>query len=197
MISRFNGSDLSIELEDVEDQRPVVNSPAIEGSASFRTGSPKVEGRRQPMNTTVFDAGQLEDDPHAGTAQSSQDSSRAVTDYHAVGESPTALDTHVFQSPVAEHPPTRPHATENKLDDVTTSAPRLRPSLNVRQSRRLSTASSRRASSIYEKRGCGMLPRWARRPLLAWGDRVMLVLSPEWLRTTLLVWVAWWAMSLG
>jgi hypothetical protein len=34
-------------------------------------------------------------------------------------------------------------------------------------------------------------------PLISWRNRVLVVLAPEWFRTTLLVWVVWWGLSLG
>lgn len=65
-----------------------------------------------------------------------------------------------------------------------------------RLSRRLSTPSRR--SSFYEhERKCRILPRRMRRPLAIWWDRVSMVLEPEWFRTTILVWAAWFSMSLG
>lgn len=60
--------------------------------------------------------------------------------------------------------------------------------------RPFSTASRR--SSIYEK-VCHALPKFLRKPLSAWWDRVMMVLSPEWFTTTVLVWSTWCAMALG
>ncbi|KAH6871586.1 major facilitator superfamily domain-containing protein [Coprinopsis sp. MPI-PUGE-AT-0042] len=63
--------------------------------------------------------------------------------------------------------------------------------------RQLSAASRRSRASAYEQKFFWALPHAVRRPLWAWWDRVMSVLSPEWLRTTLLVWGVWWSMSLA
>ena len=54
-------------------------------------------------------------------------------------------------------------------------------------------------SSLYEmeKRVCWSLPRWLRKPLWAWLDKLALVLSKQWVETTLLVWAMWGSMSLG
>ncbi|KIY51552.1 MFS general substrate transporter [Fistulina hepatica ATCC 64428] len=41
------------------------------------------------------------------------------------------------------------------------------------------------------------LPSWIGRPLQGWWVRVALVLSPEWIRTTLLVWTIWCAMAMA
>jgi hypothetical protein len=62
---------------------------------------------------------------------------------------------------------------------------------------RLNSIPPERRKSVYETQVCWALPRWLRKPLWAWVDRVAMVLTPEWLRTTLLVWAAWCTMSLG
>ena len=41
------------------------------------------------------------------------------------------------------------------------------------------------------------LLRWIKRPLMAWLDRVGMVLSPEWCQTALLVWGVWFFIPLG
>jgi hypothetical protein len=40
-------------------------------------------------------------------------------------------------------------------------------------------------------------PRWIVRPVLAWVERMSIVLSPQWLRSTVLVSSAWCAIALG
>ncbi|KAH9841485.1 MFS general substrate transporter [Rhodofomes roseus] len=78
--------------------------------------------------------------------------------------------------------------------DAETAYPRPRPRLSGRGSRRFSAT-----SSVYEPRPniYWKLPRWLRKPLWAWLDRIAMVLVPEWVHTTLLVWAAWFAMSLA
>lgn len=48
-----------------------------------------------------------------------------------------------------------------------------------------------------EGNACRILPQTVRGPILRWWDRVQMVLTPEWRRTTFLVWGAWFFMSLG
>ncbi|KAF5377815.1 hypothetical protein D9615_006670 [Tricholomella constricta] len=228
MISRFNGSDLALEIEDVEDHHHpvVVVSPASEIAAVPipRPNYKKYEQRPRPTSTTLFATADVDGEPYsnlsptATTAASSTTTKgnvrpTLVTQYSSTDASPNALDGHTFATPVQEHDSILPglsmfadsNETSAGAESKPTSpvqsprsprAPRLRSSLSGGRSRRLSGA-SRRASSVYEKNVCEALPRWARKPLRAWWDRVMMVLSPEWLRTTLFVWAAWFAMSLA
>jgi hypothetical protein len=50
---------------------------------------------------------------------------------------------------------------------------------------------------MCQKKMCNALPRLLRKPLWALADRVGMVLAPEWLRTTVLVWAVWCSMALG
>ncbi|KXN80841.1 hypothetical protein AN958_07204, partial [Leucoagaricus sp. SymC.cos] len=62
---------------------------------------------------------------------------------------------------------------------------------------RASLTGSRR-SSVYEyEKKCRVLPKFVRRPLAVWWDRISMVLEPEWFRTTILVWAVWFSMSLA
>ncbi|TDL17241.1 MFS general substrate transporter [Rickenella mellea] len=67
-----------------------------------------------------------------------------------------------------------------------------RPS-QQQQRRRSSYASVRSRRSAYWWK----VPRWVRRPLWAWLDRIGRVLEEEWRRTTILVWAMWGSMSLA
>lgn len=110
--------------------------------------------------------------------------------------------------------------TSSHLDDETVfaedsdpiSARHVRPPLRSagRTSRTRFSAADLRASrgSFYDvavKKGGGFCCGWwwwrvpikVRAPVEAWFDRFGMVLAPEWLRTTLLVWGAWFGMSLG
>ncbi|KAF9439931.1 hypothetical protein P691DRAFT_804509 [Macrolepiota fuliginosa MF-IS2] len=52
-----------------------------------------------------------------------------------------------------------------------------------------------RRSLVYEyERKCRLLPRWVRKPLAAWWDRMSMVLKPEWFRMTVLVWAVCFSM---
>lgn len=214
LISRFNGSDLSLELEDVEDHhKPVTEEPEQDNSNDVpisRAGVPKAE-RPRLTSTTIFHAGQLDGETSPQpTAVNGNGRPTFVPQYQSTHASPPQLDTHSFITPSEEHPPvTTPFnnqdATQGKEDSPTGSQPPAsptytrtprppRPSLS---SRRHSRRPSRRVSSIYERKVCGSLPRWLRKPLWAWWDRVLMVLTPEWIRTTVLMWSAWFTMSLG
>ena len=73
--------------------------------------------------------------------------------------------------------------------------PRPRPPRSESRASRTSVT-----SSIFEGKGGWLwwkLPRWIRRPLGAWLDRFAMVLAPEWIRTTVVVWGVWFGMSLG
>ncbi|KAF8953239.1 major facilitator superfamily domain-containing protein [Flammula alnicola] len=221
MISRFNGSDLSIELEDVRDHHhPDDTADALNVKSGGAAGAGAAQDVRTRANsTTVFDASVIEDGPvsppqapalqrgaslEGGLSASAGANGRGsrsglVTAYSSTGETPI-LDNHASAPllPPAEVPtskdlqslPTMLHQEEEDVDvDVEARATRRR---------RSSSAGSRRsAASVYERKVYRALPRWIRRPLGAWWGRVMMVLSPEWLRTTVLVWSAWCAMSLG
>lgn len=213
MISKFNGSDLSIALEDVDDTHcQAEGSPVQETDPARVPFLAQKSDDPQPTSTTIFDADGAEDDSQSSMQRQSSTSSNSlssgrpdgVAHYHSTGESPTPLDSHVFMTPTHEHhqPNMLASATSpiQKEDNQLSEAPApLRRPPRTRASSRLSTSSlaGRRISSIYENKVCGALPRWLRRPLWAWWDRVMMVLAPEWLRTTILVWGAWWSMSLG
>ncbi|KAF9262990.1 MFS general substrate transporter [Marasmius fiardii PR-910] len=182
MISRFNGSDLSLALEDVYDGPPKPQSPS---------NSTKPEGTPEMSRSNTSGSGE-------------SGGSDGVANYSSVSATRTSLGSHTFQTPtvtpsVEHHEPAFATAEQTASDNVdstkdspTTPTPRPRPRLQQQQ-RRL----SRRASSVYEKKMCSALPRWLRRPLWAWWDRVMMVLAPEWLRTTILVWSVWFSMSLA
>ena len=169
MISKFNGSDLEIELEDVRDHyRPV--------DVNEEDPQKLDHSRIRATSRTIFDARVIEDGPVRSSRESSTESTRAVrpglvTAYSSTGQ------THGHKEPL-----------EVAVEQLIANA-------DANRRRRLSTASRR--SSIYERKVYGALPRWIRKPLWAWRDRVMMVLAPEWLRTTVLVWSAWCSMALG
>ncbi|GLB38653.1 putative sugar (and other) transporter [Lyophyllum shimeji] len=221
LISRFNGSDLSLEVEDVRDHH---HHPDHDTALSPTSEAPNGPNHKKHVqlprvtSTTIFSATDIEGGPRSlrssldagnGTSPAGLDGRPAlVTQYNATDASPVALDGHTFSTPAEEHVSAFP-GLNNTVADAEAGvshprtgnkgpvrAPRLGASLSNRR-RRLSGASSRRASSVYEKRVWAVLPRWVRKPLAAWGDRVMMVLSPEWLRTTVFVWATWFTMSLA
>ncbi|KAG7088038.1 hypothetical protein E1B28_012072 [Marasmius oreades] len=185
LISRFNGSDLSLVIEDVLDDPP--KSPAPNKAKPEETETPGMT-----RSTSGGSGG-----------------SDGVANYSSTLETDTSLGSHSFETPSMEHhepafviaaaaaePTSRMLSSadadaDGGKDPLPAPTPRPRPRLN--RQRRL----SRRTSSIYERRMCAALPRWLRRPLWAWWDRVVMVLTPEWLRTTVLVWGVWFSMSLA
>lgn len=250
LISRFNGSELEIDLEDVDDVRrlgPCTTAISEGGVANPIPNPTTTTAVRHETITTIFDveAEQQEKQQQQPTSNRLTPPGSNTKDYHSVGESSNQLDSHTFATPATEYPPmttprslrittaaTNPTSTvpeeeegamippsltrtrsrsPNPLPNPPQPPPPIIPTLHpppsphqlFSHSRRRSSMSSRRrtrSSSFYEMGKTGpfrKLPRWIRRPLMAWLDRVAMVLSPEWARTTVLVWAVWCAMSLG
>ncbi|KAJ8469013.1 hypothetical protein ONZ45_g17037 [Pleurotus djamor] len=210
MISRFNGSDLSLVLDDVDDQRPTrTSSPPHEPSEADKQPTPPVSSDRNPVQTSV------------AHYQSTGESSNTL-ESHSISQSTEPLSPIASTSPEIRSPiPSRYHDASKELGLPPSLSPRREtrfpfndvsqaeagdveapptPRTPRRPTNRLSSASlrSRRRSSLYENSTfCARLPSRIRRPLLGWVSRVSLVLTPEWLRTTLLVWGTWFFMSLA
>ena len=190
LISRFNGSEISIELEDVRDHL-CHDAPVTTGDFPS-----KFDIRSRANSITPFAANVVLDGPISITKDSSSENSQSsqsvlITDYASTGETPNRGDSTPEQH-VPLDSPTKPMLKEAAA--IACESLRRNNSYPVRR-RRESSASRR--SSVYEKKVCRALPRWLGRPLWAWWDQVMMILAPEWLRTTLLVWLVWFAMSLG
>ncbi|KAF8907387.1 major facilitator superfamily domain-containing protein [Mucidula mucida] len=130
----------------------------------------------------TLDLDDVEDVPAPPTIRTSGDGEDRI-DYSATGESPP--QSHAFSTPILEQ-----DSLPKEDEDLPPARPRPR-------SRTSSQRSQRRASSAYEKKLYSVLPRFIRRPLWAWWERILMVLTPEWRRTTLLVWASWCAMSLA
>ncbi|KAH7924538.1 MFS general substrate transporter [Leucogyrophana mollusca] len=222
LISRFNGSEIPLDLEDVDDRRPADANPKVNSHSgsgerapflsTTQTVQPPTDAeplRASPTdaspNETLFDAEGL------GTSELHSASSGeflrggeqdGMKDYRATGESPNSLDSHSYITPIDEVPPPgrslargdSPPAQKDSVDLLAVPSARPRP-------RRPTSGRRTRTSSVvsYEmkQRVGSVLPRWVRRPLLAWLDRVGMVLAPEWLKTTVLVWAVWSFMSLA
>ena len=256
MISKFNGSELEIELDDVVDHHPAdlqrlrspssppstsIPSPTSESALNSLTSDSPTS--TNPMNirlevdeTTTFDAGDIEGaDSRSGSGRSSPTNARRAplaTRYDSTGQtSVKILEGHSFKSPLSNLYPPLPQISLTSSSETVTSSrgedvnkeedkdeegeqkrsesfdmpnasacPRhIRQEASISSSMRrsvLSTAS--RNSSIFEmERTCRLLPMPVRKPLALWWDRVSMVLEPEWFRTTMLVWAAWFSMSLG
>ena len=200
MISRFNGSDLSIELDDVVDHRhPSQGSDC--GQAEFtaaidnatKTGDDIHQSSVMPIihkATEVDETSPFGTPPNESTVQAA---SSLVADYNAIGETVTPLDQ-------------ADGLKESNNDDEENEDTPLNPGTTIKRPRDQSNFSTSSHASFTSKltgrkggkaRLRAAFPRWLADPLDAWIDRVMMVLSPEWSRTTLLVWSAWFGMSLG
>lgn len=212
-ISRFNGSELSLDLGDVCDQR-LTESPVDEERAPF------IRRNEEPARTNVrviFDA-----DARGERPPSSEREPLAVDNlagankplsplpdrvhYDSTGSSEVPLDAHTFITPATEAPPrivgqgfpspniVVPGSPEPKEDEDEEDVPPAR-----RRPERPIISKHARRSSLYEAKAkvYWALPRRIRKPLWAWLDKIGLVLGPEWRRTTLLVWAMWCSMALG
>ncbi|KAG1858638.1 major facilitator superfamily domain-containing protein [Suillus tomentosus] len=198
LISRFNGSELPIELEDVDDRPP----PTSEAHASagervpFLLNSNSQDPRAN--NETSFDTGA------DGSSTSSDQNGTKV--YQSMAEAThDALDGHTFITPVGEVPPrgqslARGHRSRSSSRDSQSESKVLFSVPEARPRPRQGTIHPRTSSVIsfeMKQRVGSVLPRWVRRPLLAWLDRVGMVLAPEWFQTTVLMWGVWFFMSLA
>lgn len=198
LISRFNGSELPIELEDVDDRPPTISdahAPAGE-RVPFLPNSSSQDSRTN--SETLFDAGA------DGSSSSSDQNGTKV--YQSMDEAThDPLDGHSFITPVGDVPPCGqslargdhsrsssrdPESDSKDLFSIPEARPRPSPgTIHPRTSSVISFEMKQRVGSV--------LPRWVRRPLLAWLDRVGMVLAPEWFRTTILMWGVWFFMSLA
>ena len=222
-ISKFNGSELELALEDVQDH---VVDEQLKDDGDDENGeehTPFISSaakRARPDARILFDAAAetsegvstSETEPLSdGSANGSRTDSRSSerTKYNATGSSEVPLDSHTFATPSSERLPypfptshadtihsgrTPPLSPEPKVSLLPKAAARPR----IERSSAMDSTPSRR-SSFYEAKArvCWALPSSIRRPLWAWLDKIVLVLSPEWKRTTLLVWAMWCSMSLG
>lgn len=198
LISRFNGSDITIDLEDVDDRRPPEPRPPSNGSDERE---PFLSSTQETRPNPESDENTASNDAFAGAPRD-----EGVKDYQSTDDSPNSLDSHSFVTPVEEYPPrrlsivtiaNRPSSSRpDTLHDETKRHSGL-PHARYRSPPPRGSRASSVASVELGKRFGSVLPRWIKRPLIAWLDRVGMVLTPEWYCTTLLVWVVWLFMSLG
>ncbi|TFK93073.1 MFS general substrate transporter [Polyporus arcularius HHB13444] len=188
LISKFNGSELSLGLDDIED--------TVQPAASEQTGP---NGPARQLNSEAVSEAEQGSSPL-------RDSPPTTAQYSSIGQPDVALDSHSFGTPLPHTAsatyvnnlfPPAPQTSAPQAGEEARPPPRSRvpSSSSRRMSRRLSTASSYIESK--SRPVCRVLPRWMRRSALAWIDRVAMVLSPEWFRTTVLVWATWCFMSLA
>ncbi|KAM6494435.1 Major facilitator superfamily domain containing protein [Amanita muscaria] len=203
MISRFNGSDLSIELCDVVDHHhPTPDacdqstpSAVVKTTISHRSSSiPIAKGKGE-----LTESSPLGTPPEEETADTS--GSVVVVDYSAMSERVPPLDA-TYESPKDD---------EEELEggEDATLDPRWPPLRREQSGSTYSITSSRRGAGRVsfvstfseplrkKSRLRAVLPKWLANPLGAWSDRVLMLLTPEWFKTTLLVWMSWTGMSLA
>lgn len=201
MISKFNGDELDLDVEDVRDhftQSEIIansreqsgsRSASAEGQVVFDAGDgdePSLDGERPKL---------LPKTSRMGLRSPQED---GLPDYSSTGEHNVSLTGHAFQSPVITSPtspvmPNDSYLKDSSRRNSTASAYSARSFQQSQHSReRSSSTLGDKRSKLYWK-----LPRWLRKPMWAWAERMSMVLSPEWIRTTILVWIAWFAMSLG
>lgn len=201
LISRFNGSELALALDDVDDRHPPEPPPEFNGLATsdermpFLPPSSASETSTHPAangNTTATNG--------ATPAELGRD--EGTRGYRSTVESSNTLECHSFVTPVEELPP-RGHSLARGDADVRLSRSPTQTVVHVESKRRQSVrprhhsqgrSSRSRRSSIVVVEQIGMRCRGA---LTRWIDRIRLVLSPEWFRTTILVWGAWSFLTLA
>ncbi|KAI0754860.1 MFS general substrate transporter [Daedaleopsis nitida] len=153
LISKFNGSELSLDLEDIED---IVRSPVQEATSSTNLNQPLVQSGTIPVPVTR----QGNESPLPNAAH-----------YSSVGEPDVALASHSFGTPLpftsqpfAPEPrrPLTPRSEDGHAADIARPIPRQRmPSSSGQSSRRM----SRRVSTASTD---GAVPEWLNTTLLVW-----------------------------
>ena len=214
MISRFNGSELDLELKDVEDRISHAQDSAVRaangGPPSSRLFDDDTEIASSPTDIKPSSATAHVGTPLSSTPLDGSEGAVPTKDYSATGGSQVPLAAYAAserQSYPYPHTPASgrdlfhddpPSSKEEdtSVDDIDVPPARPRPSRDRRS--RGDTFSSVR-TSLYEvaDRAYWVLPPWIRRPLRAWLGRFKMVLEPEWRRTTLLVWATWWGIALA
>ena len=124
------------------------------------------------------------------------------TDYRATDDSPegivgrewsfhTPAPSHADDTSYFEGKHNSESANQSEVSTPTTS--RSRSGSRLPRVRR-PPMQPRPRSSIYVEQ---TLPSGIGRPIAVWLDRVGMLFTPKWRLTTILVWCAWWGMSLG
>jgi hypothetical protein len=218
MISRFNGSDLAINLEDVHDHRPAGALVSRDDcAAALQDANGELEESHLPeyqdpeslqiqTDINVVDAnGHSSSIPPIANGLSSH---ADIQSYLATRESPPVLEeysvtaTENGPSPLGSDPPPTSNypvlrsSPLSLLVDQSASNDSLHDTPTRRRRSSHLSSRSRRSSVLSEKLSGSAFPRWIKRPLIAWLDRVAMVLSPQWVKITLLVWSIWFSISL-
>jgi hypothetical protein len=219
MISRFNGSELELDLKDVEDHIHV--PPRQEPHSATHSDNSPTSLLFEADDESSRSSNEIKTPPtrsNSATPLSSEPPDGAegavfINDYSATGESRAPLTAYAINSATEHHlfpynipsasrrdsnqdisPPPKEEDIPGDDIDVLPAHPHLP---RVRRPRAESGSSIR--SSMYEVADCAYwsLPRNIRRPVRAWFRRFMMPLEPEWRRTTLLVWAVWYCAALA
>ena len=212
MISRFNGSELALDLDDVEDHIRVPRSHLSDSAFLPESlSSSRLFNADSVISSSPTDIKVPSSVAHAGTPLSSTppdgtESTPLTKDYSATGGSEAPLSAYAVVSGTTERRSFPYHSTpaagrtsfhdvppSPKEEEVPTedfyAIPRARSRsrssrLPARHPRRDTISSVR--SSLYDAadRAYWALPRRIRRPVRAWLSRYAMVLEPEWRRTT-------------
>ncbi|KAJ1309991.1 hypothetical protein OPQ81_006748 [Rhizoctonia solani] len=159
---------------------------------------PSSRGSNDEHKSQASDSGK-EDDRSQALAQQPADR----TDYRATSQSPEGAvgQGWSFYTPTPSHANEdtsyfEPKTPASENDESETSTPgSSRPRSSSRLSRPPVThRRARSSSSVYVEQN---LPSTLARPISAWIDRLSLLFTPQWRLTTILVWCAWWGMSLA
>ncbi|CAE6484302.1 unnamed protein product [Rhizoctonia solani] len=189
-----------ITLADVSDTKPSAmfseDGVLFEAAEDEEAPRPSSRGSNEERKSQGSDSGK-EDDRTQSLAQ--QPADRA--DYRSTSQSPEgAAGQWSFHTPIPsatdedgyfEHKTSA--ASHDESGASTPSSSRPRSSSRLSRSSRPRTR-ARSSSSVYVERN---LPSTVARPISAWLDRVSMLFTPEWRLTTILVWCAWWGMSLA
>jgi hypothetical protein len=119
------------------------------------------------------------------------------SDYHAtetLPEAPLAHGSYPYDTPRSEPTELLLGDSTSEDKDAPPPSPRPRPGATSFHGRRRSSS----YLSVYDKESrWSKLPQWLSKPTLAWWEKVEALLTPEWRRTTLLMWACWGLMSFG
>ena len=211
LISKFNGEELDLSLRDVRDHSGTIRSRR---SHSYSTVSPVRDGpeEEQPFLPTASPL--VPFIPRVEKGNKTSGSTPDSADYNTTGETSTIRNNkYSFTTPTLEshglptvgspsstalqvqghdhqRNPTGHSAAGDEEDDERKIT--LRSPLPLTR-----TSRSRRSSISVSYKHLDWLPRFIRKPLWAYLERISLVLAPEWFWKTLTVWAMWFSMALG
>ncbi|KAG9014265.1 hypothetical protein FRB94_013575 [Tulasnella sp. JGI-2019a] len=177
-ITKFNGQSLELDMKDVA-VTPRVSAIIfdIDSSEIQQTGTV-----RKPPHLSFETKGST---PPAVSYQSTSSQSTPPLPGDYTFQTPTTERGSIFSQ---EPQSPRDDLLSNPLQDDEWRRP---PPRARRRSRGVSFAES--VAPAVE----GWYSEWVLQPLAAWWDKMASLLTPEWRRTTLLIWTAWTLMSLA